>query len=101
MFLNLRPAPPKFPSLDRLWLIFGDLDSANYLKGVSTYKKYGCMVKYFHGRLILIVRGLYLSKIQAIFVLTFSPWYIAEETDVQDEMENEFETAYDWVIQEV
>lgn len=101
MSLNFRLVPPKFPSLDRLWLVFGDLDLAKYLKGASTSKEYGRMIKYFYGRLILVVRRLHLPNIQAIFWSTLPPWYIAVETDLQNEMENEFEIAHDWAIQEV
>lgn len=95
MPLNFRLVLPKFPSLNRLWSVFGDFDLANYLKKASTYNKYGCMVKHFHGCLLLIMHRLHLPKIQAIFWLTLLPWYTAKKTDIQDEMEDKFETAHD------
>lgn len=82
VFFNSWLTLSKFPSLDKLWLVFEDLNFANYLKKVSTYKKYSRMVKYFCDRLIFIVQRLYFSKIQAILWLILLLWYIAMKTNV-------------------
>lgn len=99
--LNSRPSQVEFPPLDQVWLVFGDLDSSQYLKNATTPEEYARLVKYFHGRLVLVVRGLHLPEVRAIFRATLPAWYNSADTDIQDDMEVQFESAYDWANQEV
>lgn len=99
--LNSRPSQVEFPPFDKIWLVFGDIDSSQYLKNATTHEEYARLVKYFHGRLVLVVRGLHLPEVKAIFCSTLPPWYNSADTEIQDDMENQFESAHDWANQEV
>lgn len=82
-------------------MIFGNPTSTQYLKNAATRKKYTRFVKYFHGRLVLLVRGLYLSEIVAIFRIILPVWHNSANSEVQDDMKEQFEYAYDWGHHEV
>ncbi|MCJ1347753.1 hypothetical protein MMC31_005982, partial [Peltigera leucophlebia] len=99
--LNSRPSQIELPPYDKIWLVFGDLDSSQYLKSATTHEEYTCLAKYFYGRLVLVVRGLHLPEVRAIFRSTVPPWYNSADTEIQDDMENQFESAHDWANQEV
>ncbi len=68
--VHFQPLPVKFPPIDQIWQVLGDPDSSQYLKSANTHKKYARLVKYFHARLVLVVWGLYLSEVKAIFWAT-------------------------------
>lgn len=48
-----------------------------------------------------MVRRLHLPEARAIFGATLPPWYNSADTEKQDEMENQFESAHDWTNSEV
>lgn len=98
---NARPSQVDYPPLDQFWLTFGDRTSTQYLKNAATLEEYCRLVKYFHGRLVLLVRGLFLPEVAAIFHATLPAWYNSVDPDVKDKMEEAFESAYDWVNHEV
>lgn len=88
ILLNSRPSQIELPPYDKIWLVFGDLDSSQYLKSATTHEEYACLAKYFHGRLVLVFRGLHLPEVRAIFCSTLPPWYNSADTEIQDDMEN-------------
>lgn len=98
---NSRPALVNYPSLDQFWLAFGDAPSSQYLKSAATLEDYSRLVKYFHGRLVLLVRGLHLPEVSVIFRATTPAWHNSAESEVQDALEEAFESAYDWANAEV
>ncbi len=98
---NARPSQVDYPPLDQLWAVFGNLTSTQYLKNAATREEYARLVKYFHGRLVLLVCGLYLPEIVAIFHTTLPAWHNSANSEVQDDIEEQFECAYDWVNHEV
>lgn len=69
--LNSRPSQVEFPPFDKIWLVFGDIDSSQYLKNATTHEEYARLVKYFHGRLVLVVRGFISPKSRLYFVQLF------------------------------
>lgn len=83
-----RLLPVEFPPIDQIWRVLGDLDSFQYLKSASTHKEYARFVKYFHVRLVLVVWGLHLLEVKAIFWATLLLWYNSTDTKIQDDMEN-------------
>lgn len=96
--INLKNGPRlvEYPPLDIIWIVFGDNASTQFLKsspGVPDYEK---NVKYFHGRLALVVRGLSLDEILALYRATLPAWTAYEKKEVLEEMCNSFESAYDW-----
>lgn len=48
-------------------MVFGDVPSAQFLRSAANLEEYGRYVKYFHGRLVLLVRGLHLPEVEALF----------------------------------
>ncbi len=98
---NARPSQVDYSPLDQLWTVFGNPTSTQYLKNATTREKYACLVKYFYGRLVLLVYGLYLPEITAIFRTTLPVWHNSANSEVQDNMEEQFGCAYDWVNHEV
>ena len=58
-------------------------------------------MKYFHGRLVLLVRGLHLSEVSVIFHATVPAWHGSSEGNVQDALAGMFAAAYDWANAEV
>lgn len=92
--IDLKNGPPlvEYPPLDIIWIVFGDNASTQFLKSSPTLLDYERNVKYFHGRLALVVRGLNLDEI-----LLFLPaWTAYEKKVVIEDMCNSFELAYDW-----
>lgn len=59
IFLNSQLFQIEFPSLDKLLLVFGDINSYNYFKKAFTYKKYIRFMKYLYSYLIFVVWELY------------------------------------------
>lgn len=93
---NSRPALGDYPPLDQFWLVFGDAPSSQYLKSAATLEDYSRLVKYFYGGLVLLVRGLHLPEISVIFRATTPAWHNAAESEVQDALEEAFESACGW-----
>lgn len=77
-----RPLLVEFPYIYQIWLILDNLNSFQYLKSTSTYKKYACLVKYFYANLVFVVWGFYLPKIKAIFWATLLLWYNSTDTKI-------------------
>lgn len=50
---------------------------------------------------MLIVRGLHLPEIEAIFCNSIPAWHGTSDSDIQDAIEDSFEAAYDWANAEV
>ncbi len=48
-----------------------------------------------------MVWGLHLPEVKAIFRATLPPWYNLADTEIQDDMENQFESANNWANTEV
>ncbi len=71
--VHSRPLPVKFPPIDQIWRVLGDLDSSQYLKSASTHEEYARLIKYFHAHLVLVFRGLHLPEVKAIFRATLPP----------------------------
>lgn len=96
-----RPLPVEYPPLDQFWIVFGDPSSSQYLRSASSLEEYDRYVKYFHGRLSLLVRGLHLLEIEAVFRATVPAWNSTADSDFQDAMQESFEAAYDWANAEI
>lgn len=96
--INLKNGPPlvEYPPLDIIWTVFGDSASTQFLKSSPGLLDYEKNVKYFHGRLALVVRGLSLDEILALYHATLPAWTAYEKEEVLEEMYNSFESAYDW-----
>lgn len=90
------PSLVEYPPLDIFWVIFGDYASTQFLKSSSSLSDYERNVKYFHGRLALVVRGLNLDELSALYRATLPAWTVHEEEEVQEGMTSSFESAYDW-----
>lgn len=96
-----RPLHVEYPPLEHFWKVFGDLPSAQFLRSAANLEEYDRYLKYFHGRLVLIVRGLHLPEVEAFFCATVPLWHRSSDSDIQDAMEESFEAAYDWANAEV
>ena len=90
-----------YPPLDQFWIVFGDPYSSQYLRSAANQEEYNRCVKYFHGRLSLIVRGLHLPEIEALFRVTAPAWLSTVGEDIQESMQESFESAYDWANGEI
>lgn len=86
----------EYPPLDIFWVIFGDNASTQFLKSSPSLADYEHNVRYFHGRLALVVRGLNLDELSAVYRATLPAWAAHVEEDIQEGMMNSFESAYDW-----
>lgn len=53
--LNSWSSQIKFLFLDKIWLAFNNIDSSQYLKSTTTYKKYVHLIKYLYGYFVLVV----------------------------------------------
>lgn len=96
--IDLNNGPPlvEYPPLDIIWIVFGDNASTQFLKSSPTLLDYERNVKYFHGRLALVVRGLNLDEILVLHRATLPAWTAYEKKVVIEDMCNSFELAYDW-----
>lgn len=99
---SLRPVPPnvrrhhvEYPSLEHFWMVFGDPQSLQFLRSVANLEEYDCYIKYFYGRLVLVVRGLHLPEVETIFCNSILVWHGTSDSDIQNAMEDSFEETYD------
>lgn len=90
------PSRVEYPPLDIFWTIFGDNASTQFLKSSPSLSDYERNVKYFHGRLALVVRGLNLDELSAVHRATLPAWAAHEKEEIQEGMTDSFESAYDW-----
>lgn len=97
-YVDLKNGPSRveYPPLDIFWVIFGDNASTQFLKSSPSLSAYERNVKYFHGRLALVVRGLNLNELLAVHRATLPAWAAHEEEEIQEGMLDSFESAYDW-----
>lgn len=98
---NVRPRQVEYSSLEQFWMVFGDPQSLQFLRSAANLEEYNRYIKYFHGRLVLVVRGLHLPEVEAIFCNFFPAWHGTSDTDIQDAMEYSSEAAYEWANAEV
>lgn len=96
--VDLKNGPSRidYPPLDIFWIIFGDQASTQFLKSSPSLPDYERNLKYFHGRLALVVRGLNLDEISALHRATLPSWAAHEKEEIQEGMTQSFESAYDW-----
>lgn len=94
--INVCPCNVEYPLLDHFWKVFGDLKAFQFLYLVANLDEYKRLLKYFHDCLVLLVRGLHLPEIKALYALTVLAWYAKVNSETDKAMEDIFQMVYDW-----
>ena len=90
-----------WPAADKIWEVFGDLPAEMMIKTTTDVIQYTKLVRGFHARLALIVRGLHLEEVLAVFRACLPAWYATASKADQVTAQEEFEGAFDWVQDEL
>lgn len=91
----------KYPAINKIWIIFDNNNSTQYPKNIAIYEEYTHLVKYFYGKLVLLVYRLHFPEIIVIFCITFLAWYNLVNLKIQNDMEVKLESAANWANHEV
>lgn len=98
---NIHPRHVEYPPFEQFSMVFSDGASTQFLRLAVDLEEYDRRVKYFHGRLVLLVRGLHLHEVEALYHLTVPAWHETSDGYIQEAMTNSFDAAYDWANEEV
>ena len=66
---NVCPCNVEYPLLDDFWKVFGDQEIFQFLRSVANLDECKRLLKYFYGRLVLLVQGLHLPELEAMYTL--------------------------------
>ena len=91
------PLELSYPSIDEFWDVFGDEASTERLSTCKNMDEYENMVRYFHARLALFVRGLHYDECETVFRSTTPAFYHSMDKNEKIALTALFENAYNWI----
>lgn len=91
------PLELSYPSIDEFWDVFGDEASTERLSMCKNVDEYENMVRSFHARLALFVRGLHYDECETVFRSTTPAFYHSMDKNEKIALTALFENAYNWI----
>ena len=91
------PLELSYPLINEFWDVFGDEASMKSLSTCKNMDEYENMVRYFHARLALFVRGLHYDECETVFRSTTPAFYHSMDKNEKIALTALFENAYNWI----